>query len=87
MADPVTRLNLPPQEATPDGGSTGIVYDKGAIFLRTIESIVGRERWDSYLRGYFDRHAFRPMTSARFLADLRQLELRDRLIIHMFLQM
>jgi hypothetical protein len=70
--DATTRLNLPPEEATPDGGATGIVYDKGAIFLRTIERIVGRERWDAYLRSYFDRYAFQPMTSARFLADLRE---------------
>jgi leukotriene-A4 hydrolase len=69
---PITRLNLPKEEAVPDGGSTGIIYDKGAAFLRTIERIVGRERWDTYLRSYFDRHAFQPMTSALFLADLRQ---------------
>lgn len=55
----------------PDGTSSGITYDKGAIFLRTLERIVGRPRWDAYLRSYFDRHAFEPMTSARFLADLR----------------
>jgi leukotriene-A4 hydrolase len=72
MNDPVTRLNLPAAEANPDGGATGIIYDKGAIFLRTLEKIVGRERWDAYLRSYFDRHAFQPMTSARFLADLRE---------------
>jgi leukotriene-A4 hydrolase len=72
MGDPTTRLNLPPAEATPSGGATGIIYDKGAVFLRTIERIVGRERWDAYLRSYFDRHAFQPMTSARFLADLRE---------------
>jgi hypothetical protein len=71
MDDPVTRLHLPTDEVSPSGGATGIVYDKGAIFLRTIEQIVGRERWDAYLRSYFDRHAFQPMTSARFLADLR----------------
>jgi aminopeptidase N len=65
---PGTRLH---GDDDPDGGSTGIVYDKGAIFLRTIERIVGRARWDAYLRSYFDRHAFEPMTSARFLADLR----------------
>jgi aminopeptidase N len=51
--------------------SSGIVYDKGAAFLRTLERTVGRERFDTYLRSYFDRHAFQPMTSARFLADLR----------------
>ena len=70
--DATTRLSLAPAEATPDGGATGITYDKGAIFLRTLERIVGRQRWDAYLRSYFDRHAFQPMTSARFLADLRQ---------------
>jgi aminopeptidase N len=68
---PKTRLHLLPAEATPDGGVSGIVYDKGAVFLRTLERTVGRERWDAYLRSYFDRHAFQPMTSARFLADLR----------------
>jgi aminopeptidase N len=51
--------------------SSAIVYDKGALFLRTVERIVGRERLDSYLRSYFDRHAFQPMTTARFLADFR----------------
>ena len=69
---PNTRLHLAADQAGPDGGATGIVYDKGAIFLRTIEKIVGREKWDAYLRSYFDRHAFQPMTSARFLADIRQ---------------
>ena len=65
---PATRLHA---SDNPDEGSSGIVYDKGSIFLRTIERIVGREKWDTYLRSYFDRHAFQPMTSARFLADLR----------------
>jgi leukotriene-A4 hydrolase len=68
---PITRLNLPKAEAVPDGGATGIIYDKGAAFLRTMERLAGRQRWDAYLRSYFDRHAFQPMTSALFLADLR----------------
>ena len=70
-SSPVTRLHLAAKEGVPDGGSGGIIYDKGAIFLRTLEKIIGREKWDAYLRSYFDRHAFQPMTSARFLADLR----------------
>ena len=69
---PVTRLNLAKVEGVPDGGATGIIYDKGAVFLRTLERLVGREKWDAYLRSYFDRHAFQPMTSALFLADLRE---------------
>ena len=65
---PSTRLHA---SDDPNAGVSGIVYDKGAAFLRTLERIVGRERFDAYLRSYFDRHAFQPMTSARFLADLR----------------
>lgn len=49
-----------------------ITYDKGALFLRTIEQIIGRERLDAYLRSYFDRHAFGPMTTEWFLADFRE---------------
>jgi leukotriene-A4 hydrolase len=66
---PGTRLH--DDSESEEGGAGGIVYDKGATFLRTIERTVGRERFDAYLRSYFDRHAFQPMTSARFLADLR----------------
>src|SRR6185295_10941867 len=68
-ASPRTALHDSSDEM--DGGSSGIVYDKGAIFLRTLEHIIGRARFDAWLRAYFDRHAFQPMTSARFLADLR----------------
>ncbi len=69
---PITRLHLAAAEAKPDGGASGIVYDKGATFLRTLERLVGRERFDAWLRSYFDRYAFQPMTSSKFLADLRQ---------------
>ena len=72
MTGPKTRLHLAPTEANPDGGASGIVYDKGATFLRTMEQLVGRERFDAWLRSYFDRYAFQPMTSAKFLADFRQ---------------
>lgn len=68
---PVTALHLPPAEAVPDGGEAGIVYDKGALFLRTVEGIVGREKFDAWLRAWFDNHAFQPATSALMLADMR----------------
>jgi hypothetical protein len=66
-----TRLHVTGDDANPDGGNSGIVYDKGAIFLRTVEHIVGRERFDTWLRSWFDRHAFQPATSAMLLADMR----------------
>lgn len=66
-----THLYINLAERDPDDGLTDVAYEKGAFFLRTIERIAGRERFDAYLRGYFDRHAFQPMTTADFLADLR----------------
>ncbi|HEX8452711.1 MAG TPA: M1 family metallopeptidase [Longimicrobium sp.] len=66
-----SRLHLDLAGRDPDAGMTNIAYEKGAAFLRTIEQAVGRARWDAYLRSYFDRNAFKPMTTAGFLADLR----------------
>ena len=68
---PSTRLHLS-GDYGPDDGVSAIVYDKGALFFRTIEREIGRERLDAYLRSYFDRHAFQPITSAEFLADFRE---------------
>ena len=48
----------------------GIVYEKGALFLRLLEETAGRERWDKFLRNYFDTFAFKPMTTTRFIAHL-----------------
>ncbi|HEX2204714.1 MAG TPA: M1 family metallopeptidase [Longimicrobium sp.] len=70
-AAPDTRLHIDLAGRDPDAGMTQIAYEKGATFLRTIEETVGRERWDAYLRSYFDRFAFQPMTTEAFLADLR----------------
>lgn len=68
---PDTRLHLDLTGRDPDEGLTDIAYEKGAAFLRAIERAAGREQFDAYLRGYFDRHAFQPMTTAGFLADVR----------------
>ena len=71
LAAPDTRLHLDLAGRDPDDGMNTIAYDKGSAFLRTIERIVGRDRFDVWLRGYFDRNAYRPMTTAMFLDDIR----------------
>jgi aminopeptidase N len=68
--NPETALHLPDSVAGPDSGLGGVIYDKGAEFMRTIEQTVGRERFDAWLRQWFDNHAFQPATSAMILADL-----------------
>ncbi|MFZ1743210.1 MAG: M1 family metallopeptidase [Pontixanthobacter sp.] len=66
---PGTALHQP--IGTESAGSS-IVYNKGAAFLRTIEQIVGRGKFDAWLKQWFDNHAFQPATSAMFLADLNE---------------
>ena len=51
---------------------SAIAYDKGHFFMRTVERIVGRERFDAWLRQWFDNHAFEPATSALLLADMQE---------------
>lgn len=49
----------------------GLVYEKGALFLRLLEETAGRERWDQFLRAYFDKFAFQPMTTQTFIDHLK----------------
>ncbi|WP_246202899.1 M1 family metallopeptidase [Sphingomonas lacunae] len=87
MESSATRLHLVGPDGSPDGGAGGVIYDKGALFLRTLEQITGRERFDAWLRQWFDNHAFQPATSAMILADLRanlvqgDSELESRLLL------
>lgn len=55
----------------PDDGFTDVPYEKGALFLRGLEETFGRERFDRFLRGYFDRFAFRSLTTEEFRAYLQ----------------
>ncbi|HRP00985.1 MAG TPA: M1 family aminopeptidase/hydrolase, partial [Flavobacteriales bacterium] len=65
-----THLRLHLDGRDPDDGMTDIAYEKGFAFLKLLESKVGRERFDAFLRGYFDRFAFQSMTTDKFLAYL-----------------
>jgi leukotriene-A4 hydrolase len=66
-----TALYADVQGRDPDEGLSAVPYGKGAAFLRMLERHVGRERFDAWLRSYFDRHAFRSMTTPQFVEDLR----------------
>ncbi len=56
----------------PDDAATDVPYEKGALLLTTIEHQVGRERFDGFLRSYFDHFRFRSITTADFVAYLRE---------------
>ncbi|HSR51692.1 MAG TPA: M1 family metallopeptidase [Acidobacteriota bacterium] len=66
-----TWLYLDLQGRNPDDGMNSVAYDKGHFFLRMVEETVGRERFDPFLRGYFDHFAFQSVDTAQFVAYLR----------------
>ncbi|MBP7515387.1 MAG: M1 family metallopeptidase [Flavobacteriales bacterium] len=66
-----TRLKLDLVGRDPDDGMTDIAYEKGYGLLRVLESKVGREKFDAFLRGYFDRFSFQSMTTERFITYLK----------------
>jgi len=68
-ADQILHVNLAGRD--PDDGVTQIPYEKGALFLRQIEAAYGRERFDAYLKAYFDHFAFQSITTAQSLEYLR----------------
>ena len=68
-ADQILHVNLAGRD--PDDGVTQIPYEKGALFLRQIEAAYGRQRFDAYLKAYFDHFAFQSITTAQSLDYLR----------------
>jgi leukotriene-A4 hydrolase len=69
---PATRLHLDLTGKDPDEATSNIAYEKGAAFLQTVESVVGRQRLDAFLRDYFDHFAFQPMSADRMLAYMKE---------------
>jgi aminopeptidase N len=74
--DQVLHIDLAGRD--PDDGMTRVPYEKGALFLTTIETAFGRERFDRFLLAYFNHFAFQSITTADFLDFLReQLLMQD----------
>jgi leukotriene-A4 hydrolase len=69
-ADEILHVDLTGRD--PDEGFTLVPYEKGALFLRLLEETFGRERFDQFLKGYFERFAFQSITTGDFIAHLKQ---------------
>ncbi len=63
-ADTVLHLVLSGRD--PDDSLSEIPYEKGALFLRTLETTYGRKPFDAFLRSYFKHFAFQSVTTADF---------------------
>ena len=68
--DQVLRIDLTGRP--PIDGLTDVPYEKGALFLRHLEAVVGRERFDAFLKGYFEHFAFRSIGTETFAAYLTE---------------
>ncbi len=73
--DQVLHVDLTGRD--PDEGMNGIPYEKGALFLRTLENRVGRDRFDGFLRSYFDHFTFQSIITADFVGYLKEHLLAD----------
>lgn len=69
--EPRDELLLPDLRGRdPDDVFSKVPYEKGYLFLRYLESKVGREKFDEFLRRYFARFAFQSLNTEQFLAYL-----------------
>ena len=67
-----TKLKLDLKGRNPDDGMNSIAYDKGYLFLRTLEEKVGREQMDAFLKSYFKKNAFSTTNTEDFIAYLNE---------------
>uniref|UniRef100_UPI003D101659 M1 family aminopeptidase/hydrolase n=1 Tax=Shewanella sp. TaxID=50422 RepID=UPI003D101659 len=68
--DTVLCINL--EGRHPDDGMTDIPYEKGANMLIMLETHFGREKFDAYLRTYFDTYAFQSITTEEAMAFMKK---------------
>jgi len=67
-----TKLKLDLKGENPDDGMNSIAYDKGYLFLRTLEETAGRDKFDNFLKNYFKQHAFTTITTEKFVDYLNK---------------
>lgn len=73
----LTRLAVDLRGRDPDDAFSQVPYEKGRLLLKFMESRLGRARLDAFLRGYFDKFAFKSVTTQDFLDQLTR-QILDR---------
>jgi leukotriene-A4 hydrolase len=65
-----TILHVVIEGRDPDDAFSGVPYTKGQLFLMYLEEKFGRDKFDPFLRKYFDDHAFQSIDTANFISYL-----------------
>ncbi len=74
-SDQILAIDL--RDRDPGEVFSDVPYEKGRLFLNYLDTKFGRERFDAFLRGYFDHFAFKSITTEDFLEYLQE-NLLDR---------
>lgn len=75
-----TELKLDLKGRSPDDGMTSIAYDKGYLLLRNIEEELGRDKFDIFLKDYFEKNAFQVMTTEQFIEQFQQYAQKENVL-------
>jgi leukotriene-A4 hydrolase len=54
------------RDRNPELAFSAVPYEKGRLFLSYLDAKFGRDRFDAFLRGYFDHFAFKSITTEQF---------------------
>ncbi len=69
-ADTKLKLSLEGRDA--DDGMNDIAYEKGCLFLTSIEKKVGRTAFDAFVKSYFKEYAFTSISTEDFVKYLQK---------------
>ena len=72
-----THLKLQLDGRDPDDGMTDVAYEKGNNLLLLIEKTVGREKFGTFIKSYFERHRFQSVTTEQFLSEYKSELIKD----------
>lgn len=68
----LTRLRTELSGVDPDLAFSVVPYEKGYLLLRALEELLGRARWDAFLKRYMAEYRFRALTTEDFLGFIER---------------
>lgn len=67
LSDKDQKLALDLRGQDPDDAFSNVPYDKGRMMLDWLESVYGREKFDDFVKTYFDNFSFQSITTETFM--------------------
>ena len=72
LAEGDTILHVEMEGRDPDDAFSGVPYTKGQLFLIYLEEKFGRERFDPFVKTYFNTYAFKSLDTPHFVEYLNK---------------